>query len=124
MSRSRKSARDAGAKFEREIADYLAQQLDDDRIERRARNGAKDRGDVGGVRHRGERVVIEAKNSVRADLSGWAREAHLEAGHDDAAVGVVAHKRHGTADPARQWITMTLADLAWLLGGDAPEYDE
>lgn len=61
--RNRKSARDAGAKLERIVAEYLAETLDDDRIERRTRNGAKDRGDVSGVRTiRGARVVIEAKS--------------------------------------------------------------
>lgn len=123
MSRSRASARAAGARFERSIADWLAQHLDD-RIDRRVKTGAKDRGDIGGVRHRGERVVLECKDTARTDLAGWIREAHLEAGNDDARVGVVVAKRRGTTDPAQQWVHMTLADLAWLLGADHPTYDE
>ena len=123
MTRSRASARAAGARFERSIADWLAQNLDD-RIDRRVKTGAKDRGDIGGVRHRGERVVLECKDTARTDLPGWIREAHLEAQNDDARVGLVVHKRRGTADPAQQWVAMTLADLAWLLGADHPTYDE
>ena len=123
MSRTRASARAAGARFERTIADWLAQHLDD-RIDRRVKTGAKDRGDIGGVRHRGRRVVLELKDTARLDLAGWVREAHLEAGNDDAAIGVVVHKRRGTADPAQQWVAMTVADLAWLLGADHPHYDE
>ena len=123
MSRTRASARAAGARFERQIADWLAQHLDD-RIDRRVKTGSKDRGDIGGVRHRGERVVLELKDTARTDLPGWIREAHLEAGNDDAAIGVVVHKRRGTADPAQQWVAMTVADLAWLLGADHPTYDE
>ncbi|HEX7349607.1 hypothetical protein [Brachybacterium sp.] len=123
MSRTRASARAAGARFERQIADWLAEHLDD-RIDRRVKTGAKDRGDIGGIRHRGERVVLELKDTARLDLPGWIREAHLEAGNDDAAIGVVVHKRRGTADPAQQWVAMTVADLAWLLGADHPTYDE
>ena len=123
MSRTRASARAAGARFERQIADWLAQHLDD-RIDRRVKTGAKDRGDIGGIRHRGERVVLELKDTARLDLAGWIREAHLEAGNDDAAIGVVVHKRRGTTDPAQQWVAMTVADLAWLLGADHPTYDE
>lgn len=124
MTRTNKSARAAGTRHETAIATYLADALDDDRIERRARSGARDRGDIGGIRHRGRRVVIEAKNTTRTNLAGWIGEAHREAGNDDAAIGVVVAKRHGNADPGSQWVHMTLADLAWLLGADHPTYDE
>lgn len=120
MVRSRKSAKQAGSLFESQVAAYLATALDDDRIERRAKNGAKDRGDVTGVRTAtGERVVIECKNTSRLELSTWVREAEVERGNDDAAVGVVAHKRVGVGETrmGEQYVTMTLADFAVLLGG-------
>lgn len=123
MSRSRASARAAGARFERQIADWLAQNLDD-RIDRKVKTGSADRGDIGGVRHRGERVVLECKDTARTNLAGWIGEAHLEAMNDDARIGVVISKRHGVADPAQQWVHMTLADLAWLLGADHPTYND
>ena len=62
MGRSRRSAKQAGASFERLMADYFAWALSDDRIDRRVKTGAKDRGDIAGVRLRGERVVIECKD--------------------------------------------------------------
>lgn len=116
--RNRASARSAGTRFESSIAHHLAIALADDRIERRAKTGAKDRGDIAGVRHMGGRIVIECKNTTRLDLAGWTREARVQAGHDDALVGVVIHKRHGTANPGDQWVTMTVADLCALLTGE------
>jgi hypothetical protein len=84
MTRSRRSAKQAGAKFESAIAAALAAALDDDRIERRSRNGAKDRGDVSGVRVHGQRVVVECKDTSAMRLPEWIAEAQLEAGNDDA----------------------------------------
>lgn len=116
--RNRKSARDAGARFERAQADWLAARLDDDRIDRRVKRGAQDRGDITGVRTiRGGRVVVELKNTARTDLSGWLREAEVERGNDDAVVGVVMHKKTGTTDPAEQYVTMTAESFARLLEG-------
>lgn len=117
MPRSRASAKAAGTRFESAVAAYLAAALGDDRIERRARTGAKDRGDVSGVRLHGQRVVIECKNTARLNLSGWVAEAHQEAAHDDAIVGIVISKRHGVGDPARQWVHMELKDFVALLTG-------
>lgn len=114
MTRTRASAKAAGATFERIVADYLAANVSDV-IDRKVRTGSKDTGDIGGVRLRGHRIVIEAKNSTRTDLAGWIAEAQLEAENDGAAVGVIAHKRHGVGAPGRQWVTMTLADFAWIL---------
>jgi hypothetical protein len=123
MNRTRRSARQAGTRFETAIAKALADALQDDRIERRAKTGAKDRGDIGGVRLRGQRVVIEAKDCARLDLPGWTREAQLEAGNDDALVGVVVHKRKGVSDPLAQWVSMTLTDFLSILTGQRSELD-
>lgn len=101
-------------------AEYLAVTLKDDRIERRARNGNKDRGDLSGLRTPlGERIVAEVKNVTKLNLSGWVREAEVERGNDDAAVGVVIHKRVGKAraQMGEQFVTMTLRDFTVLLGG-------
>ena len=126
MTRNRQSAKAAGARFERQIADYLAATIDD-RIDRRVKTGAKDRGDLAGVRMspalRSGRVVCELKNTTRTDLAGWTREAATERLNDDAAAAVVIHKRHGNANPAEQWVSMTVADLVALLTGERPEED-
>ena len=117
MARSRASAKAAGSKFERDIADHLANVVDD-RIDRRVKTGAKDRGDIGGVRVHGQRLVLECKNTSRINLGTWITEAHVEAGNDDALAGVIVHKRHGKGKPGDQWVTMTVNDLIALITGE------
>jgi hypothetical protein len=119
MTRNRKSAKDAGARFERSIADYLAAHIDD-RIDRRPKTGAKDRGDITGWRHAGMRIVAELKNVSRLNLGPWIGEAEIERLNDDAHVGLVIHKRHGKADPGDQLVAMTLRDLVTLLTTERP----
>jgi hypothetical protein len=121
VSRTRASAKAAGAAAERAVADYLAQALDDDRIDRRVKRGNSDRGDIGGVRVRGERLVVEVKNCARTDLAGWIAEAQIEAGNDDALAGVVIAKRKGTTDVSRWYVHMTVAELVAILTGQRPE---
>lgn len=118
QKRNRQSAKQAGTRFERQTADYLAQVLEDDRIDRRPKTGSKDRGDIAGLRHMGHRLVVECKNTSRVNLATWAAEAEVERGNDDALAALVVHKRHGKGDPASQWVTLTLGDFAALLSGD------
>lgn len=115
MTRSRRSARQAGTAFETSIVRHLATVVDD-RIERRAKTGANDRGDITGWRIHGARIVAECKNHNRLNLAGWVTEAEVERGNDDALVGLVIHKRRGTTDPGDQYVTLTLRDLLALLG--------
>lgn len=117
MSRNRASAKKAGASFERAQADWLAERLNDDRIDRRVKTGAKDRGDIAGVRVPGGRVVIECKNVTTMALPAWLREAEVERGNDDAVIGVVMVKRRGTTDPAEQYVVMTAESFAVLIEG-------
>jgi hypothetical protein len=117
MTRNRQSAKQAGTRFERTIADYLATTLNDDRVDRRIRNGTKDRGDITGLRLHGQTVVVECKNTTAQRLAEWAAEADIEAGNDDALLGVVVSKRRGVGDPARQWVHMELRDLVAILTG-------
>ena len=119
MTRTRASAKAAGTRFETQVAAYLAEHVDD-RIERRRQGGAKDRGDISGLRVRGQRVVVECKNTTRATLGPWINEAETERGNDDALAGVVAHKRHGNGNPGDQYVTMTLRDFVALLTGERP----
>ena len=118
MTRNRQSARKAGSSFERMVADFLAAALEDDRIDRRPKTGAKDRGDIGGVRHMGGRIVVECKSTTRMELSRWLAETEVERGNDDALVGLVVHKRRGKSAPGEQYVTMRLGDLAALLTGE------
>lgn len=119
MTRSRKSARAAGTRFERLIADALAAHVDD-RIDRRVKTGSNDKGDIAGWRFAGKRIVAELKDVARLDLSGWVNEAEVERGNDDAHAGLVIHKRRGHGDPLDQYVTCTLRDLLALLTGERP----
>ena len=118
MTRSRASAKSAGTWLETAITNHLAKHVDD-RIERRARNGAKDRGDIGGLRHMGGRVVIECKEYGGRLLPGpWITEAETERGNDDALAGIVIAKRRGTTRAGDQYVLMTVDDLTALLTGN------
>ena len=108
MTRNRKSAKAAGARFEKEVAQYLGG-------ERRAKAGCNDRGDVTGVYAGDWDVVLECKNCTRTDLPQWWREAEREAANAGTGVCAVVHKRHGVGDPARQWVTMDLQQYKTLL---------
>lgn len=123
MTRNRASAKKAGTTFERQVADYLAQHIDD-RIDRRAKTGSKDRGDIAGVRIWGQRLVLECKNTTRLNLAGWMSQAEIERGNDDALAGLIIHKRHGNNQPGDQWVTTTLRELAAMLNGYREEDDE
>jgi hypothetical protein len=122
VGRSRRSAKNAGTAFELSIANYLSFEVDD-RIERRVKHGANDRGDIGGLRvHNNKRVVIECKD-YRGEIHAgtWIKEAHAEMGNDDAIAGVVVAKRKGTTAPGEQWVLMTVDDLIALVMGERPD---
>lgn len=119
VTRTRASAKAAGSRFERQVADYLAEHVDD-RIDRRPKTGSKDRGDIGGLRHMGHRIVVEVKNVARWSPAQWLGEAEVERGNDDALVGLVVAKRIGKSDPAEAVVLMSLADLVALITGARP----
>lgn len=119
MSRSRASAKAAGTRTETMIVNYLATHIDD-RIERRRQTGAKDRGDISGLRVHGKRVVVEVKDTARPALGTWIGEAETERTNDDAVAAVVAFKRTGKGRPADQLVLMTLADFCALVTGERP----
>jgi hypothetical protein len=87
---TRKSHKARGATFETDLRDYFRRiGLDSERL---ARTGARDEGDVV-VRSDflGFIGVIEAKapgQSGRIDLSGWTKEAQIEATHYSEARGI------------------------------------
>jgi hypothetical protein len=124
MTRSRASAKKAGSSFERSIADYLAQALDNDYIDRKPRGGANDTGDIGGVKIDGHRLVIECKNTAKTDLPAWTREAKLEAVNDAALAGFVVAKRHGVSAPGKQWLIATVDELVALINKIPPEVEK
>ena len=125
MGRSRRSAKDAGARFEREVADYLSAVLGDNAIDKQVKCGSKDKGDVRGLFLAGKAVALECKE-YRGEhhLPQWYREAERERGNKDAAYGVVVWKRKGTTDPAEQHVSMTLRTFAAMLAGGPENLEE
>lgn len=122
MTRNRRSAKAAGTRFESLIVAYLQHHVDD-RIERRAKSGAKDRGDISGLRHMGQRVVPELKDTARWTPSTWLGQAEVERLNDDAGVGLVICKRVGKSDAADQLVMLTVRDFVSLLTGSRPPED-
>lgn len=115
MGRNLKSAKAAGSRFERLIADHLNARLYGLHVDRQVKTGARDSGDIAGVHLSGRRIAIECKNVTRMDLPKWTREAHTEAGNIGGAAGLVIHKRHGNGKPEDQWVTMTVTDLVTII---------
>ena len=115
MGRNLRSAKAAGSRFERLIADYLNDRLYGLHVDRQVKTGSRDSGDIAGVHVAGRRIAIECKNVARMDLPKWIQEAHTEAGNIGGAAGLVIHKRHGNGKPEDQWVTMTVTDLITLI---------
>jgi hypothetical protein len=119
MPRSRASAKQAGAKFERLIADGLAEALQDTRIDRKVKSGSKDKGDIANVRLNDHKIVIECKDrGGQFYAAEWVAEAEAERVNDEALVGIVIAKRRGVTDPMQQWCVMTVGELVALMRGD------
>lgn len=118
MARSRTSAKAAGSNFERLIADWLAMNVDD-RIDRRVRSGAQDKGDLANVRaYDNRKITCELKNVTRMDLPGWLREAETERQNAGDDLAVVIHKRFGNGKAGEQYVTMTVETFAEFLRKD------
>jgi hypothetical protein len=79
--------------------------------ERRALNGAKDRGDIAGI----PGVAIECKSAARVELAAWVDEAEAERVNDRADVAAVWIKRRGRTSPAAGFVILTGAGLLQLL---------
>ena len=115
--------REKGTSFEKQVAEYMAKRLEDGRIERRVRYGAKDRGDIAGVQLRGKPVVIECKNHAKTELAAWLAEAETERGNADAEFAFVVHKRRGCGEKnmGETYVTCTLATLCDVIAGQREE---
>ena len=118
MSRNRNTARKAGAAFERTIADYLKEALQDDGVDRQVKTGSRDLGDIRGVTDaHGNPIAIECKDyGGRLHPTAWIREAHTEAANKGTNTGIIVAKRRGTTRPGDQWVITTLEDLTRLIG--------
>lgn len=125
MTRSRSSAKAAGAKFERDCADYLAVALNDPRIDRKTKTGAEDTGDIANVMAHGRFITIEVKDrGGQFFASEWTAEATAERINDGGLAAIVIAKRKGVTDPSQQWVLMTTGELVALMAGDRDHLGE
>lgn len=119
MTRNRATAKAAGARFERLVADGLAEALEDTRIDRKVKTGSKDKGDIANVRHGDHKIVIECKDrGGQFYAAEWVAEAEAERVNDEALAGIVIAKRKGVTDPMQQYVVCTVGELVALLRGD------
>lgn len=104
--------------MERQVANVLARWIDD-RIDRRVKTGAKDKGDIAGLRVHGQRVVVEVKDyGGQIKAAEWTTEAAVERENDEALAGIVVAKRKGYTNPMKQWVLMEMGELIALLNGN------
>ena len=106
--------KDLGTRWETDVRNYVAKELDDERIERRALHGSKDMGDIHGLFAHGYEGIIECKRSQKlgaAIMAEFQRQTLDERENADAdfALLVVKNFNHGTGE-AFCWVT--LRDLA------------
>lgn len=122
MARNRNSAKQAGAKFERSIADCLRDHVSE-WIDKKPKYGAKDRGDIANVRTpHGKKVTVECKDYAgRVEAGTWLKEVEVERVNDGAEVGVVVAKRRGHSDPLDQFVLMSMRDYITLSTGSRPD---
>ena len=120
MSRSRQSAKAAGARFERVMADALKEHVSEF-IDRKVKTGARDQGDVANLRSAHNlKITAELKDVRQMSLSGWLREAEDERINAGDDLALVIAKRRGHADPLRQYVVLEVRDLIGLITGERP----
>lgn len=107
-------ATQAGKAYERELMVYLREQDYD--VERLRLAGKEDEGDL--LLRERRQYVLEAKRTKTLDLSGWIKEAELEATNYQKHRGgiarpgfVVVHKARGKG-VGKSYVTTTLDE--WL----------
>ena len=122
MARNRNSAKQAGARFERVVADSLKKHVSEF-IDRKVRTGARDTGDLSNLRTpQGQKVVAELKDyGGRYEVGSWLKEAETERINDGAQVGIVIAKRRGFSDPLDQTVLMTVRDYIALTTETRPD---
>lgn len=99
-----------GTRWESELVDTF-HRAGFPHVERRALNGASDRGDLAGI----PGLVVEAKDQARHSFAEWLDEAEQEATNDGDAHGVVWAHRRGKARGEDGYVVMTGATFLSLL---------
>lgn len=107
-----------GTYFESQVVAYMVERFGKG-IERRAKHGTKDMGDIAGVFIKGKPCVVECKNHKSMRLPEWLEEADIERGNADAEYGVVVHHRKGKGAKSTgdSYVTMTLETFCDIIAG-------
>lgn len=100
-------AKAKGTSAERAVVDMLIEH-GYVHAERRALNGANDKGDIAGIPF----VCIEVKNQAQMQLATWVDELETEIANAKAQTGVLIHKRRGKGQPYNWYATMPV--YIWL----------
>lgn len=114
-----------GTRFETACALYLSEQLECD-VERRALHGAKDMGDLFGIKAHGSSGIAECKNYkaiTDSELSRWKEQTVVERGNADADFALLLVHKPATngSDPQAKTFGnnlcyVQLRDLAVIAG--------
>lgn len=111
-------SKERGTRFETAVARYLRAELGDPRIERRALHGARDMGDLHGIRAHGWEGIAECKAHRRMApglVEAWREQALAERGNADADFVLLVVKAWQRSVSQAE-CHVTLADLARIAG--------
>lgn len=103
-------SKNIGTRFETLVVRYL-QSAGFPFAERRALQGALDKGDVGGCGN----LVFECKAAKRHELSNWMNETVVETRNANADYGILVVKRPAHNTGEEQYAVMRLEDMVRLL---------
>lgn len=125
MTRSRASAKAAGSKHERVIADYFRKYVSRF-IDKMPKYGANDRGDIANVETFNELpIAVECKDyGGQLKVGTWLAEAEVERINLKAVAGVVIAKRRGVTHAGDQIVLMTVDDFVAIVTGKRVEREE
>jgi hypothetical protein len=116
-----------GTTFETQVVNYLKVAHAFVNAYRPATSGAKDSGDINGIRQNSEfngkrprQAIVQCKNAKTFSLSGWLNDANEQAQQEAVggdALPVVVFKRPGMGEKqmGEQYALLRLEDLAVLL---------
>lgn len=99
-----------GTSAETAVVKYLLENGFPD-VERRALQGAKDKGDIAGI----PRTVVEVKAAKRLELSEWLKELAEEIQNANAENGVLVVKRPRRGDAADWYAVMPFSEWVRLI---------
>ena len=113
MSHNNRSG-ERGTDFESRVVRYLRVALDDERIERRAKHGSKDMGDIYRIYAHGFEGIAECKNHASVSpkqLSEFQQQTIDERENADADFGLLVINRRGYRTGSSH-VYVTLRDLS------------